>query len=236
MHRSLVPVLLAAAWLAPGCARPLAPDGRAAEVIVVRGVGRVAARPDTALLRVGAEARAAGLADATAEVARRLTAVLARLRALGVTERDVRTVAYAVEPLAAPRRGEDEPVRLLGYRAVNLVEVRVRDLAAVGPVLDAAVGAGANVVRGVAFTVLDRERLESEARARAVSDAFERAQQLAAASGVRLGDLVRLTEGAAAAPVAERFERAAVSVAPGPVEPGDVEVVVSVEARYRIAR
>jgi uncharacterized protein YggE len=69
-----------------------------------------------------------------------------------------------------------------------------------------------------------------------VTDAHERARQLAAAAGVRLGDLLALTEGAPPVPVAERFDRAALTAAPGPVEPGELEVVVSVEARYRLVR
>lgn len=231
-------LLVLAAWLAAGCAvRPEAgPRLRDADVIAVRGVGRVSARPDAALAQVGAEARAAGLADASAEVARRMASVLERVRALGVGEPDVATVAYSVEPLLAPRRGEDEPARILGYRALNVVQLRVRDLGTLGRVLDAAVAAGANVLRGVTFTVLDHDRLEAEARARAVSDAFERAQQLAAAAGVRLGDLLSLTEGTPGLPVAERFNRAALTAAPGPIEAGAVEIAVSVEARYRIAR
>jgi hypothetical protein len=234
--RSFLPALLAAGLLA-GCAALPGPDapGPPAEIVAVRGVGRVSARPDTAVAQVGVEARAPSLADATTEVARRMTAVLERVRTLGVTDRDVATVSYVVDPLMAPRRGEEE-ARIQGYRALNVVQLRVRDLGAVGRVLDGAVAAGANVIRGVSFTVQDRSRLESEARARAVTDAHERARQLAAAAGVRLGDLLALTEGAPPVPVAERFDRAALTAAPGPVEPGELEVVVSVEARYRLVR
>lgn len=234
--RPLLPALLAASVLA-GCAPLPGPDaqGPPPEVIAVRGVGRVSARPDTALAQVGVEARAPSLADATTEVARRMTAVLERVRALGVAERDVATVSYVVDPLLTPRRGEEE-ARILGYRALNVVQLRVRDLAAVGRVLDAAVAAGANVIRGVSFTVQDRSRLEAEARARAVADAHERARQLAAAAGVRLGVLVALAEGTPPVPLAERFDRAALTAAPGPVEPGEQEIVISVEARYRLAR
>lgn len=234
--RPLLPALLAASVLA-GCAALPGPDaqGPRGGMVAVRGVGRVSARPDTALAQVGVEARAPSLADATSEVARRMTAVLERVRALGVAERDIATVSYAVDPLTAPRRGEEE-ARIVGYRALNVVQLRVRDLAAVGRVLDAAVGAGANVIRGVAFTVQDRGRLEAEARARAVADAHERARQLAAAAGARLGELIALAEGVALGPVGERFDRAALTAAPGPVEPGELEVVISVEARYRIDR
>jgi uncharacterized protein YggE len=58
---------------------------------------------------------------------------------------------------------------------------------------------------------------------------------MAAAAGVALGELVSLRE-AGAAPAGERmtFRTAAVAAGPGPVEPGQLEVIVTVEARYRI--
>jgi uncharacterized protein YggE len=63
------------------------------------------------------------------------------------------------------------------------------------------------------------------------------AQQLAAAAGVGLGELVSLTEHLATPrPMMARMDAvaAAAPVAMGPVESGEVEVVVSVEASYRI--
>lgn len=224
--------------LAAGACAPLAASEEPRE-ITVSATGRIAARPDTALVQLGAEAQAPALADATAEVARRMTAVVARLRALGLTDRDITTVAYAIDPLAAPRRSEADPPRIVAYRAVNVVQARIRRLEEAGRIVDAAVAAGANVVRRLAFTLDDPAAAEREARARAVRSAEARARELADAAGVRLGELVSLSEGGPAPrPVVERFGRAAVAAmeAPGPVEPGQLEVVISVEARYRIAR
>jgi uncharacterized protein YggE len=56
----------------------------------------VSVPPDAALVQIGAEARSPLMADASAEVARRTTAVLARVREVGVEARDIRTVRYAV--------------------------------------------------------------------------------------------------------------------------------------------
>jgi uncharacterized protein YggE len=237
-RRGLVAGLAGLAAVAAGCAgaggRAGSPD-RPAAGIAATGTGRVSVRPDTALVQVGAEARAPLLADASAEVARRTTGILARVREMGVEERDIRTVSYAAEPVTSAPRNQ-EPPRVVGYHVVNVVELRIRRLDAAGAVLDAAVAAGANVVRALHFALADPAAAEAEARARAVRDAAARARQLAEAAGVRLGPLVSLTEGGG--PPEPRLVgptgRMLSTAAPGPVEAGQLEVVVTVQARYRV--
>jgi hypothetical protein len=142
-----------------------------------------------------------------------------------------------VDPLPALRRAEDEPARVAGYRVVNIVQLRIRELPALGRIVDATMAAGATTIRSVRFTLAEPARAEADARALAVRDARARAQQLAEAGGVRLGEVLELTEGAPVRPFAERFGAAAgVVTAPGPFEPGQLEVVVTVTARYRLAR
>lgn len=239
MHpRHVLALVALAATLVAGCAPAAGASRTPPAAISVTGTGRVSVKPDVALVRVGAEARSVRLADATADVARRMTAALAAVKALGLADRDVTTVAYSVDPLAPPRRSGEEPAAIVGYRVVNVVELRVRDLGAVGRVLDAAVGAGANVMRGLRLTLDDPSKAQAEARARAVAEAATRAGQLAAAAGVRLGELISLSEGGAR-PVIERYAplRAGLAAsAPGPIEAGELEVVVTVEAQYLIAR
>jgi uncharacterized protein YggE len=227
--------LTVAALAAAGCAGPLA--HRAPDVIAVTGRGQVAVKPDTALVRLGAETRRPALADATADVAQRMTAVLERLRAAGVRAEDVTTVRYAVTPLSARRPdGGDDPARIAGYHVVNVVEARVRDVGAVGRVVDAAVAAGATVIQDVRFTVADRRAAEARAREQAVAEARRTATELARAAGVALGPLVSLSEGVAAPPVPvfRASPMALSATAPGPIEAGEQEVVVTVEASYRI--
>src|SRR5512132_3628324 len=76
-------------------------------VISVRATGRVSVKPDTVFVNVGVEARDAALAAATADASRRMTATLARLKALGVAETDIVTVGYSVDPIPAQRRSEE---------------------------------------------------------------------------------------------------------------------------------
>lgn len=222
-------LMLLAAVLLAGCASLDAPS-TGERGIAATGTGRVALRPDTALIDVGAEARAAHLADATAEVDRKMRDVLARVKALGVRDEDVQTTLYFVEPVAEPRQPGDTSVRIIGYQVSNVVRVRARDVNAVGRIVDAAVAGGANVVRNIHFRLDDPTQAEAKARALAMQDAAAKAQQIAAAAGVRLGRLLSVTEGSPVRPVVERFA----TMAPGPVEAGQVEVTVSLAARYAI--
>jgi uncharacterized protein YggE len=223
--------LLAAALLA-GCATtgPTAPGESG---INVTGTGRVMVRPDLAVVDVGVEARTAQLADATTEVNRRMREVLARVKAIGVADPDIRTTVFRVEPVSDPRQPAETSARIIGYRVLNIVEIRARDVDRVGPLVDAAVGAGANVVGQIQFRLADPARAEAEARRLAMHDAADTARQTAAAAGVRLGRLLATTE----APIYDRFSGGrgvTLAAAGAPVEAGQLEVVVNVTARYAI--
>jgi uncharacterized protein YggE len=228
-------VVLACSTVA-GCAAALRPVDAPERAITVSGRGEVLARPDTAIVRLGAEARRQTLAEATADVTQRMTAVLERVRALGVRPEDVTTVHYAVEPLAIRGpEGTGDPARISGYRVSNVVQLRVRDLSAVSRVVDAAVAAGANVIQGVHFTLDDRRPAETTARERAVAAAHATALELARAAGVRLGPLVSLSEAGGVRPGERTAMMAGVQRSTaGPIEAGELTVLVFVEARYGI--
>jgi uncharacterized protein len=224
-------ILLIGVALLVGCASAGTPPA-GDQGIAVAGAGRVALPPDTATVEVGVEARKPQLADATAEVDGAMRGVLARVKAAGVRDADVRTTTYAIDPVAEARQPGDPGVRIVGYRVANVVQVRSREVAGIGRIVDAAVGAGANVVRNIHVTLDDPARAEAEARALAMQDAAARARQIATAAGVKLGRLVSVTDASPVRPVA-RIPMT-MATAPGPVEPGQLEVMVSLLARYAI--
>jgi len=236
MRRSIPLALLIFATVLAGClSAPATSEHELVDVISVGGTGRVSVKPDTALVNVGVEARAPALADATADVGRRMTEVLARVKALGIMEQDITTVAYSVEPIVAPRRSDDDASRILAYRVVNVVQLRIRDIAATGRIADGAVAAGANTISALQFTLHDPARAESEARGLAVKEAAAKAKEIAAAAGVQLGTVLSINEGATPRPILARGALMATAPSgPGPVETGQLEIVVSVQARYRI--
>jgi len=218
-------VLLVVAALLAGCATTGAP-GASEPGIAVQGIGRVSLPPDTVTVDIGAEARAAQLADATAEVDRRMREVLARVKVAGV---DVRTIGYNVEPIADSRpQAGDAGSRIIGYRATNIIQARTHDVAGIGRLVDAAVAAGANVVRSLRFSLDPPDRAESDARRLALQDAASKAQQLAAAAGVKLGRLLAVTESSGG------VRPMGVTMMAAPVEAGQLDITVIVQARYAI--
>lgn len=234
--RMLSALLLVLLPVLGGCAAAAGP-GDGARLISVRGVGKVAVKPDLAVVRVGAEMRAPTVSDATAEVARRMSAVLSRIKSLGVAESDITTVLYSIDPIAAPRRTDEDPSRIVAYHVANVAQVKIRDLTAAGRILDGALGAGANTISALQFTVDDPRPAEAEARALAMKAAAATAQQLATTAGVRLGEVVSVTEGTGARPPVERMMRSAMAapaMSAGPVESGQLEIVMTVEVHYRI--
>ena len=90
---------------------------------------------------------------------------------------------------------------ITGYRASNRVTIRLRDVTKVANVIDVLVGAGANDIGGINFTVSQPSKHLDEAREKAVADARRKAEIFAKAAGVTLGEPLSISEEGAPAPV-----------------------------------
>jgi uncharacterized protein YggE len=216
----------------PAQATPTAPTSD----IGVVGTGSVFTQPDTAIANVGVEFIAPTLADATAEVSKRMTAVLAAVKALGVDAKDITTISYNVYPRTT-NPDQNQVPKIIGYQVSNIVRIKIRKLDDTGKILDAAINAGANSLNGVSFTVNDPSAQQDQARTQAVKDAMAKAQTLATAAGVKLGKITSITENVSPTPIP--FQRAALALGaggggPGPVESGQTEITVNVEMHFQI--
>lgn len=204
--------------------------------IVVAGTGRVSVQPDVADLRLGVS-----IARPTVEAARALAAgimdaILAAVDAVGLDRRDVRTTLLSVQPRYDYR--ENQPPVLTGYELANVVEVTVRDLARLGDVVDATLGAGATSMDGLSFRLADPAPAEREARIRAMAAARARAEVLAEAASLTIADVSDIVEGSVATPPEPRYKAARLMVsedagAATPIEAGSMEIAVSVTVTYR---
>ena len=204
--------------------------------IIVSGTGRVAVQPDVADLRLGVTVTRPTVAGARADAAATMDAILTAVEGAGVARADVRTAMLSVQPRYDYR--EDRAPVLTGYEVANLVEVSVRDLATLGDVVDATLGAGATSMDALTFRVADPAPAERQARVLAMTEARSHADVLAAAAGLIIDGVSDIIEGSPARPPmplakAERMALAA-DVAT-PVEPGTLEVAVSVTVTYRTA-
>lgn len=197
--------------------------------ISVQGTGHVALRPDLARLRLsclGEHARAAAAFDACSS---ETAAVIAALAEASISSSDLSTSGIVLS-----RRHDSDR-----YFALNSLVVTVRPPERAGEVLAVAVDAGGDAltIDNVAFDVADDAEARSQARQEAVEDARRTAEELAAAAGVRLGRLISLEEGGGQRVTGQPrpARRISARAAAAPVEVGEQQVIVSVNASYEIA-
>ncbi len=201
--------------------------------ITVTGEGSVETRPDMAVISLGVTSAAKTAAGAMAANSTQLGAVLASLKSAGIADRDLQTSGLSLNPDYS-RRSENGPV-IQGYIASNQLTVRVRDLAILGTVLDAAIKDGVNTLNGVSFGVADEAPLRDEARKRAVADARHKADLLSEAAGVSLGAVTSISENGDGGGPAPQFRRAAALMAEAvPVAEGEVSLSASVTVVWEL--
>jgi uncharacterized protein YggE len=202
--------------------------------IVVSGTGRVAVQPDVADLRLGVTVAKPTVEAARGEAAATMDAILRAVDGAGVARADVRTAMLSVQPRYDYRDGR-APV-LTGYEIANVVEVSVRDLSALGDVIDATLTAGATSMDALSFRLADPRPAEGEARRQAMAEARSRADVLAEAAGVTVQGVSDIVEGQPVrppGPVAKAQRMALAADAGTPVEAGTLDVAVTVSVTYR---
>lgn len=197
----------------------------AAPRLLVEGRGEILVQPDMATVTLAVVREAAEAATAMADLSEATAAVLARVEGDGIAARDVQTGQLSLQPRWDHSENRTTP-QITGYVARTTLDVRVRDLDALGPLLDAAVSDGANGLEGLRFGLSDPRAGEDAARRAAVADALAKAQIYAEAAGMNLGSIVSLSEGQAAVPGPVMMEMDAMRSMP--VAAGEVAQVMTV--------
>ena len=214
--------------------QPVAPTNRG---ITVVGVGKASGTPDVANINVGVETQAASVQQAVDDNKAKMTKLLDALKSLGIADKDIRTSNYGVYTQQQPSPEGKSGAGPTSYHVNNQVNVIVRDVAKLGDVLDKVVAAGANNIYGVNFSVADTSKLEDDARAKAITNAKDRAASLAKLAGVTLGDVVNISEVIGGpGPVYSVMDSAKMGLGGGgaPIQPGELEVNMSVQVTFAI--
>jgi hypothetical protein len=164
-------------------------DGTRLDVVATGEATRV---PDIVRINAGVATQAPTATEAIRQNAARMESVRAALRRAGVAERDIQTSAINLYP--DWRHIENRTPELIGYRAQNQVNVRFRDIANAGRILDALVAAGANEISGPSFEIERPEAALDEARMEALAAARARAELYARALGMRVRRVLSVSE------------------------------------------
>ena len=202
------------------------------------GEGKVTAVPDVALLRLGIQSEAKTVAEAQQNAAVAMSNVMKALKSNGVSEKDIQTQRFSVEPIRKWIK-DQEREQIIGYRVTNMVTAKIRQIDKAGAIIDSVVAAGGDLTRidSIGFTVDDPTPYYSEARQKAVEDAMAKAKQIAKVAGVKLGKPIYVTEGAAYIPPVRdmyKMEAAAPNLPPTPISPGELEFRLTVQMVYEI--
>lgn len=214
-------------------AAPLAQAEEIQPRISVMGEGRTQVAPDMATVHLGVEIEERTAEEAMEEMSRRAGEVLATLAKAGVAPEDVQTSGLSLHPVYERRRDDvNRAPRLLGFAADTSLKVIIRDLDALGGVLDQVIEAGANTFRGLQFDLQDPDAAEEEARRLAVADAMAKAGLLAQEAGVTRGKILSIDAQGGARPGPE-FARMAMDSA-APVAPGALNITARVSMVFAI--
>jgi uncharacterized protein len=226
--------------LAVGCAGaaysqtvpPVPPPGppvAGERTIVVTGDGSVDATPDRATVALSVIVLRPTAQEAQQQSAATMAQVVSKIVAAGIPQTSIRTTTVSLYPQRRPDQGGPGPIT--GYQSFNRVIVTVDDISRVGQVIDAGVGAGANGVDSVNWSLRDATAYRTQALRIAVQNAQATANAIASAAGIGGLRLLRIEQ--VGAVVFPRQGIGVMEAAPAtPVLPGTMPVSVQVRAVY----
>lgn len=190
--------------------------------------------PDRASIQISVQTRAVTAAAAANDNSTKLNAVLNALRALGLSNDQLSTLNYNVYPEQRYEQGKEPEI--VAYNVTNTILADVRKLNQVGPVIDAALSHGANMITSLQFYASNTEAARRTAIASAIEKARQDAEVAARAAHGTLGTLLEVSIGAFSPPPPRPLAmmRAGVAAqADTPINPGDETLTVEVSTRWR---
>ncbi|MBP6216834.1 MAG: SIMPL domain-containing protein [Luteimonas sp.] len=192
--------------------------------------------PDVASLSTGVVTQAADANAALKANSAQMNKVVAAIRAAGIAERDIQTSGININPQY--RYAENQPPTITGYQASNTVNIKVRDIAKLGEVLDALVASGANQVNGPSFEIDQPEAAYDEARQAALKKAQARAEMYAKSLGLRVRRIVSISEGGGFRPPMPMMKAMAMDARAesAPVAPGETTLSANLDVVFELGR
>ncbi len=180
----------------------------ATNTISVSGDGEVFAVPDTATFSVTIQEEAKDVKAAQDVATKKGNDIIDYLKQQGIDEKDIQTTDYSVYPqydyiTAVCTQGYCPPGKqtLRGFQVSQTLTVKVRDTKKAGELLSGVGSRGVSSVSGLSFTIDDQDKLEAEARDKAITKAKEKAEVLAESLGVRIVRVVGFSEGGIGGPI-----------------------------------
>lgn len=203
----------------------------------ISATGEVSRVPDVAIISAGVVTRAPTASAAIEQNAARMERVRAALKRAGIEDRDIQTSSINLNP--EYNYANNQPPRLTGYQASNMVSIRFRDIKNSGKILDALVAEGSNQINGPSLTIDKPEAALDEARTKAIANGRARAELYARTLGMRVVKLLSVSEGGGynippPMPMVGYARAEMAQDASSKIDPGEQKLQVSVSMSFEL--
>lgn len=174
--------------------------------VTVTGTGEVTAVPDVASFSFSVTESSKQVSDAQNKSSQKINKIIEALKDMGILEKDIKTTGYNTYPkydyvkIPCSESAMDlYPCQnskqvLNGYEVSQTIIVKVRKTADAGTALSKVGDLGATNISGLSFVIDDMEKVQAEARNKAIKDAKEKAKVLEKSLGVRFARITSFYE------------------------------------------
>lgn len=202
--------------------------------ISVSGEATLQFKPDQVELGIAVVTRAPTAEEAAAENATAMKRVSDALKQTLGDKGDLRTVGYRVRAVYEYDR-QRKRNRFVAFEATNRLAVRSSEVKGVGSLLDAAIKAGANSIDGPDWSLAKPDSATSQAQVEAFKNAKTRAEALAQAAGMQLGDVLSIQTGHGYQPPQPMLGfKSAAPPESTPVEAGNIKISATVNCKFAL--
>lgn len=208
--------------------------------------GEIYAKPDLAIVNFSVITEKKTVAEAMAENTEKMNSVINSIKSQGVDSKDLKTTGFNIYPRYEYTKEQIEiypypPGKrvLVGYEISQRLEVKIRDLAMTGKIIETATAAGANEVGDLLFTIDKEDEFKAQARKQAIDKAKAKAKELANQLGIKLVRISNFLDTETLPVFYNRYEEAMGTSGQKPVpvpqiETGENKISVTVTITYEI--
>jgi hypothetical protein len=215
------------------------------KTITVSGTGDIYAKPDLSIVDFSVITDATTVAKAMDDNTAKMNAIIDFMKQQGIEDKDLKTINFNISPLyefykagtCIPPCPTGKRV-LTGYEVTQSLQVKIRDMAKIGDIIQGGTDKGANQVGDLQFTIDKEDELKKQAREQAIAEAKTKAGELASQLGVKLTRIVNFNESGIFPYYSAMKEAAPAGMGgggtPPQIETGENKIEVTVNITYQI--
>lgn len=173
--------------------------GKESNSITVTGKGEVYAKPDIAILNLSVVTEKFNVQESLNKNSEKVNNIISFLKNSDIEEKDIKTVNFNIYPRYEYRDSghyfSGERV-LVGYTVNQSLEIKVRNMDAIGSIIEGSVKEGANEFYGINLAIENKEQYIKQAREKAILDAKQKASEISEQLDVKILSIVDYHEDA----------------------------------------